>query len=533
MTKPIEACAGRPSSVEQPRARNLLDDRRRRPAGVQARVLVPDRRQPVGRDRRRQRRRRSRSRSSGRRRWRRGRDRPPRRARAITSADRRGAVRAAARRGARAAPRRSPSRSPAGRVSLPGSRPRTPRSRRAACEASSQRIYRAPAWVTSTLRARDVAQPGSAPALGAGGREFESRRPDSGEAERAIEFGSPLPDDSRVVVRACVVFAVVVSAFVVAGGSASAPSPSGTIVAYRDDAQAGFGALYLLGAGGDGPRRLTAAWMYSQPGWSPDGRWIVFLLPQRNATLTGVFEIRRDGSGLRRLGLGVPVNEARWSPRGDWVGYDGCGGVCLVNPGTGERGSVGGVQDVRGWSWSPDGRQIVFAHGDAELTLVDVGSGAKRVLQVKSASHGVPQKLGFPEWSPRANTIACIDWATERLELVLSAGGTARPIGAGRGNTYAWSPDGARLAHWDGYSMYVYSVATHRDVRVSDPARATTGRPAWSPDGRWLAYVRKRRVGDSHPGTDLWLVHPDGSDPHPITHAGGGVRYLSPAWTAR
>src|SRR3990170_6007764 len=35
-----------------------------------------------------------------------------------------------------------------------------------------------PCGASTTLRLRDVAQPGSAPALGAGGREFESRRPD-------------------------------------------------------------------------------------------------------------------------------------------------------------------------------------------------------------------------------------------------------------------------------------------------------------------------------------------------------------------
>ncbi len=351
-------------------------------------------------------------------------------------------------------------------------------------------------------------------------------------ALRSVEFERRVPDDSCVV-RVCVVVTVLVWAFVAAGGSASAPSVSGAIVAYRDDVVGGgAGALYLVGADGDGLRRLAPAWMYSQPGWSPDGRWIVFLLPQRNATLTGVFEIRKDGTSLRRLGLGVAVFEARWSPLGDWVGYDGCGGVCLVNPGTGARGSVGGVQGARGWSWSPDGRQIVFAHGDAVLTVVDVGSGARRLVRVRSASHGFAMKLGFPEWSPRGDTIACIDWETERIDLVPASGGTARPLGAGRGNTYAWSPDGVRLAHWDGYSMYVYSVASGRDVRVTGRARATTGRPAWSPDGRWLAYARKRRVGDSHPGTDLWLVHADGSDAHPITHANGSIRYLSPAWTA-
>lgn len=91
----------------------------------------------------------------------------------------------------------------------------------------------------------------------------------------------------------------------------------------------------------------------------------------------------------------------------------------------------------------------MFANRDAVLTVVDVASGATRLVRVKSASR-YPEELGDPEWSPGADTIACINFATGRIELAPSTGGTARPIGSGF-ISYVWSPDGARLAYWDGY----------------------------------------------------------------------------------
>src|SRR5207248_2916886 len=53
-----------------------------------------------------------------------------------------------------------------------------------------------PADASRTLAGlpRDVAQPGSAPALGAGGREFESRRPD-------LRFGSTTPNRLYAALR--------------------------------------------------------------------------------------------------------------------------------------------------------------------------------------------------------------------------------------------------------------------------------------------------------------------------------------------
>jgi TolB protein len=54
---------------------------------------------------------------------------------------------------------------------------------------------------------------------------------------------------------------------------------------------------------------------------------------------------------------------------------------------------------------------------------------------------------------------------------------------------------------------------------------APEGNPAWSPDGRWLAYSRQLRENVR----ELWLVHPDGSQAHALTKL--DVESTAPAWS--
>ena len=55
---------------------------------------------------------------------------------------------------------------------------------------------------------------------------------------------------------------------------------------------------------------------------------------------------------------------------------------------------------------------------------------------------------------------------------------------------------------------------------------AEEGDPAWSPDGRWIAYTTAR------PGAtirEIWVVRPDGTGRHGVTTLGATA--LRPAWS--
>jgi Tol biopolymer transport system component len=104
----------------------------------------------------------------------------------------------------------------------------------------------------------------------------------------------------------------------------------------------------------------------------------------------------------------------------------------------------------------------------------------------------------------------------------------------------AWSPDGKFLAAAELGTQITGSLGTFSPKRLwrydltqldssgKAPAADLTkaneiedGSPVYSPDGAWMAFAR--RYLDSErwtPGSQLWLMHPDGSEAHPLTQAG-------------
>jgi TolB protein len=70
----------------------------------------------------------------------------------------------------------------------------------------------------------------------------------------------------------------------------------------------------------------------------------------------------------------------------------------------------------------------------------------------------------------------------------------------------------------DGSDQHDLTQNTHSDYS-----------PAWSPDGRWIAFASDRGGGSLSYVNDIWLVRPDGSGAHRITHRVGIDEY--PVWS--
>src|SRR6266508_367827 len=92
---------------------------------------------------------------------------------------------------------------------------------------------------------------------------------------------------------------------------------------------------------------------------------------------------------------------------------------------------------------------------------------------------------------------------------------TRRP---GQDHSPAWSPDGRRIAFAsvrDGSmpSIWVMNADGSKQRRVS---RVSGEYPAWSPDGRKIAFDRNT-LGPT--GWDIWVVNADGSHPRPLIAA--------------
>jgi Tol biopolymer transport system component len=84
---------------------------------------------------------------------------------------------------------------------------------------------------------------------------------------------------------------------------------------------------------------------------------------------------------------------------------------------------------------------------------------------------------------------------------------TAGKPGMRLGDDYSWAPNGSALVYPDAAgNIDVLSANGSTLTRVASGGAA----PAWSPDGRWIAFLRQHAV---------WLVAPDGSAEHRL-HAG-------------
>lgn len=142
-------------------------------------------------------------------------------------------------------------------------------------------------------------------------------------------------------------------------------------------------------------------------------------------------------------------------------------------------------------AWSPDGREIAFLRGASsggfELCVVPALGGAARQL-----THVFPQAYPGLDWSPQHDLFAVVD----------------------RGTTS------------DAESIFLFSIGTGTKRRLTEPPSTGMGdrTPAFSPDGREVAFVRWREA----PFTEIFVTPIAGGPLRAVASYRGYVRDL--AW---
>ena len=268
-----------------------------------------------------------------------------------------------------------------------------------------------------------------------------------------------------------------------ASDSTAVPSPQGTKIAFTRRS-GGHASLFVMNADGSGARRLTAG---RSPQWTPSGQTIVFTRGGEVRTIAA------DGAGERRLAIGLDP------------------------------------------TLSPDGREVAFAR-DASIHAIGIEGGEQRLLYQFQLNRACRPALGDTAWAPDGRRIAftvyyvldsdtapehpaCGHLASGIIHVLDLHDGTRRSISPGVG--LRWSPDGTQLLVDEVDIIVMRADGTERRKLVGTNA----SNPAWSPDGRFVAYDRV--VGKEATLTDVWIIGADGSGARRVTT---DTANSSPVW---
>ncbi len=173
--------------------------------------------------------------------------------------------------------------------------------------------------------------------------------------------------------------------------------------------------------------------------------------------------------------------------------------------------------------WSPDGRHLAFVSDRGEknqLFVAPLGGGEAR--QVTKARHGISN----PAWSPDGKRVAYMartgDYkeSKERSPIEKAAPRVIRDL--------RYKLDG--IGFFDERRTHIFTI----DVATGDEKQTTDGdwyddQPAWSPDGKTIAFVSDREP-ERHQRqwrSDLWVVPAGGGRARKLTQSRGAA--VSPA----
>ena len=182
------------------------------------------------------------------------------------------------------------------------------------------------------------------------------------------------------------------------------------------------------------------------------------------------------------------------------------------------------------------------------------GSDLEQVSEAKPGEHDVD-----PVFSPNGRRILFTSTRGGRTGLwTMSVDGSAceRICDGDQGE---WSPDAKKIVFRRDEALYVRELATERETRISPADWPHPSGPAWSPDGKWIAFACRWEAGNAifvipttggeptkvydkkgacephwspdgkrliyETETNLAAINPDGTKNRPLTWFGGVQRY--------
>lgn len=282
----------------------------------------------------------------------------------------------------------------------------------------------------------------------------------------------------------------------------------------------------------------------SEPRISPEADWVAYTVSSADTAQDqnhqAIWMTSWDGTRTVRLTNSKEGESApSWSPDGRWIAFlssrgDDHAQLWLLDRRGGEGRKVTTLtSDVDDYVWAPDGRRVAVVAEDPD-----------------TSKPKTPAPIVIDRFQFKQDESGYLGKQRHHLYLVDIETGKATPLTSGAYDDLlpAWSPDGKSLAfvskrrpdpdrdnNWDVYVIDAVPGATPKQVTTfegpdNDPDYES--RPAWSPDGRSIAYLQ---------GGPLKLIYYAVQKLAVVPAAGGTPRILtatldrsvaSPAWSA-
>jgi dipeptidyl aminopeptidase/acylaminoacyl peptidase len=279
------------------------------------------------------------------------------------------------------------------------------------------------------------------------------------------------------------------------------------------------------------PEDLYLTKIVADPQISPDGRLVAYVVlwPEKDEdrNQTAVYVAPLDGSvPARRFTQGTKEHSPRWCPDGRYLAFVSDRGEknqLFVAPldGGEPRQVTHSKWGISQPVWSPDGKHVAYSSRTGDWTETKDRKGAEKnaprvVRNLRYKLDGV----GFFD-TRRMHIFICDVESGEERQLTSGDYFDDQPSWSPNGRVITFVSDRERGRHDRQWRTDVYTVPAKggKATRITR-ARGSASHPAYSPDGRWIAFVGHEH-GDAGvaKNTHLMIVPSNGGAPRSLSAA--------------